>query len=299
MSTLQTFDALRDRVSAGDRLSDTEVTALALTPDILPIGMLADAARQQLSGSRVTYLRVASYPCDHDIADVVPLAAREVRIVGAPASLEAALTAVERTQVVAEDRVVSGFSWSDVVRLAASDGMAVAQLLAALRSAGLDALLEVPLDAVGEPDPVVEGLAGAGFRQVRLTVHGAPAARRTALMLRAASLQARYGCIQSLSPLPTALQPFRPTTGYDDVRSVAVARLAAPNIPMIQVDWMRYGPKLAQVALTFGADDLDGASSATDQPDGPRRAPIEELRRNIVAAGLTPAERDGRFNVIA
>jgi aminodeoxyfutalosine synthase len=157
----------------------------------------------------------------------------------------------------------------------------------------------VPVDTIGEPDPVIEGLCGAGFSQVRLTVERAPAAERTALMLRAAALQERYGCIQVLSPLPTALQPFRPTTGYDDVRSVAVARLAAPNIPLIQVDWTRYGPKLAQVALTFGADDLDAVSGAADAPDGPRRAPIEELRRNVVAAGLTPVERDGRFNVIA
>jgi aminodeoxyfutalosine synthase len=80
---------------------------------------------------------------------------------------------------------------------------------------------------------------------------------------------------------------------------VAVARLAAPNIPMIQVDWLRYGPKLAQVALTFGADDLDAVSGSDHAPDGTRRAPMEELRRNILAAGLTPAERDGRFNLLA
>jgi len=65
------------------------------------------------------------------------------------------------------------------------------------------------------------------------------------------------------------------------------------------VDWRRYGPKLAQVALTFGADDLDAVSAAAEAPDGPRRAPMEELRRNIEAAGLTPAERDGRFNLVS
>ena len=75
-----------------------------------------------------------------------------------------------------------------------------------------------------------------------------------------------------------------------------MARLAAPNIPTIQVDWSRYGPKLAQVALTFGADDLDGVTAADEAPDGRRRAPLEEVRRNIEAAGFSPAERDGRFN---
>jgi 2-iminoacetate synthase ThiH len=65
------------------------------------------------------------------------------------------------------------------------------------------------------------------------------------------------------------------------------------------VDWLRYGPKLAQVALTFGADDLDCVSATHDAPDGRRRAPLEEVRRNIEAAGFSPAERDGRFNVVA
>jgi 2-iminoacetate synthase ThiH len=63
----------------------------------------------------------------------------------------------------------------------------------------------------------------------------------------------------------------------------------------VQVDWQRYGPKLAQVALTFGADDLDNVSPSDEAPDGRRRAALEEVRRNIEAAGLTPAERDGRF----
>ncbi len=87
-----------------------------------------------------------------------------------------------------------------------------------------------------------------------------------------------------------------PTTGYDDVKRIALARLFVENIPSIQVDWSLYGPKLAQVALTVGADDVDGVSAADDTGTGPRRAPLEEIRRNIQAAGLQPVERDGRFD---
>jgi aminodeoxyfutalosine synthase len=89
-----------------------------------------------------------------------------------------------------------------------------------------------------------------------------------------------------------------PTTGYDDVKRVALARLFVENIPSIQVDWALYGPKLAQVALTMGADDLDGVTALDDMPDGRRRAPLEEVWRNIRAAGLTPVERDARFAII-
>jgi 2-iminoacetate synthase ThiH len=79
---------------------------------------------------------------------------------------------------------------------------------------------------------------------------------------------------------------------------VAIARLAAPDIPDVQVDWLRYGPKLAQVALTFGANDLDNVEASDEAPDGRRRAPLEEVRRNIQAAGFEPTERDGRFVLV-
>ena len=299
MSILPTFDTLNEYVSAGERLSDADLLELSRAPDILQIGMLADVARRRLNGATVTYLRVISRPWDQETVESMPPAAREVRLTGTPASLGAALTAIDRTKVVAGDRTLSGFSWGDVVRLASSDGMSVASVLSRLRGAGLDALVDVPLDTEGGVEPALEGLCGAEFRQIKLTVERAPAVERAMLMLQAAAFQERYRCIQAVSPLPSVLQPFRPTTGYEDVRGVAVARLAAPNIPMIQVDWLRYGPKLAQVALTFGADDLDGVSGSDDAPDGTRRAPIEELRRNIIAAGLTPAERDGHFNLLA
>ena len=141
----------------------------------------------------------------------------------------------------------------------------------------------------------VPALARAGFSHVRLSVDTAPADARTGLFLRAATLQAEYGCIAALDPLPRTIQGLRPTTGYEDVKMVAVARLAAPEISVIQLDWRRYGPKLAQVALTFGGSDIHGISASDEAPEGRRRAPLEEIRRNIEAAGFEPVERDGRF----
>ena len=87
-----------------------------------------------------------------------------------------------------------------------------------------------------------------------------------------------------------------PTTGFSDVRQIALTRLALEDIPSVQVDWTLYGPKLAQVALTVGADDLDGVPAVDDVSMGARRATLEDLRRNITAAGLTPFERTGRHS---
>ena len=85
-----------------------------------------------------------------------------------------------------------------------------------------------------------------------------------------------------------------PTTGYDDVRVVALARLAVSTVPHIQVDWSQYGPKLAQVALTFGADELDRVSPIDDESLGRRRMAAEDVKRNIAAAGFVAVERDPR-----
>lgn len=297
MTTSSTFDLLMERVSAGERLDADDLAQLAASPDILQLGMLADTVRRRLHGAQVTYIRVAACPFDKSFTDAVPLAAREVRVTGSPESLEIAVTAVEAARAVAGERAVSAFSWVDVERLAASTR--VSHVLQRLRTAGLDSLAEVPLDRIGDPSMVLDVLVSAGYNQIRLTIDTAGADARARLFITAASLQETFPAIRSINPLPATLNGLRPTTGYDDVKSVALARLAAPNIPSVQVDWLRYGPKLAQVALTFGADDIDNVSASDEAPDGRRRAPIEEVRRNIQAAGLDPAERDGRFTLVS
>lgn len=295
MSGATTFDRYLERVGAGESLSPEEVRDLAAAPDILSIGMLADVVRRQRHGVRTTFLRVAEGPFDRVPLEGQP-AAREVRLTGSPPDMATAVSAVETVKAAAGDRFVSGFSWSDVERW--SSGEHHAEVLKQLRSAGLEAIADLPLDGLTHPDTAVESLLGAGFLQLHLSIGKSPAAERPDLLLKAGELQARHGCIQSVNPLPNVLATFRPTTGYEDVKMVALARLAAPAVPSIQVDWRRYGPKLAQVALTFGADDIDGVSGSDAAPEGRRRAPLEEIRRNIQAAGLTPVERDGRFSIL-
>ena len=290
--TTTLFDAQIERISSGERLSADEIRALARTPDVLPLGMLADALRRRLHGTRATFLRVAACAFDQSIADAAPPAAREIRLTGSPESLDAAVSAVQAAKSVAGVRTVAAFSWSDAERWRAADGQGV---LKRLHEAGLDAIAELPLDKIGDARTALRALSSRGFTHVRLSIANAAAAERIELLLQAAALQEEFGCIQALDPLPARLSAYRPTTGYDDVKMVAIARLAAPNIPCIQVDWPRYGPKLAQVALTFGADDIYGISPSDEAPEGRRRAPLEEIRRNIEAAGFEPVERDGRF----
>jgi len=137
----------------------------------------------------------------------------------------------------------------------------------------------------------------SGLALARLTFHQLPAADAAAVLKDVAELQRAVGVVRAFAPLPRRVNPAAPTTGYDDVKRVALARLIVDNVSSIQVDWALYGPKLAQVALTVGADDLDAVSVEGETGDGPRRTPLEDVRRNIRAAGLEPVERDGRFEV--
>ena len=296
MSISISRDALLERVSAGERLSADDIHDLAATPDILSIGMVADVLRRRLHDTRTTFLRIAECALEAPALEPAEVKAQEIRITGSPVQLADAIRAVEVIKSKG-NRTVSAFTWSDVERMAS--GASIATVLKQLRGAGLDSVSVLPLDGQVDPALIVNELAAAGFTELRLTVDKAPADSRAGLLLRAAELQDRVGCIQAISPLPMTLSTFRPTTGYDDVKMVAIARLAAPNIPSVQVDWRRYGPKLAQVALTFGADDIDGVSASDEAPEGRRRAPLEEITRNIQAAGFEPVERTGRFTAVA
>lgn len=287
-----TFDDYTARLNAGERLTAAQILELVNAPDVLQIGMLADTVRRRLHGIRTTFLRVQQIPLDGPM--VLQPAARELRLLGTPASMNAALTAVAGGRSAAGARTLSAFSWPDLEQIAGSD---IAGALDQLRGAGLDAFSELPLDAMADPAAALDQLAGAGFRVARLTVRSAPASERLDLLIAAGALCARFPIVKAINPLPLTLHPFRPTTGYDDVKMVAAARLAVLGIS-VQVDWLRYGPKLAQVALGFGADDIDGVSASDEAPEGRRRAPLEEIRRNIEAAGCEAVERDGGFDIL-
>jgi aminodeoxyfutalosine synthase len=129
----------------------------------------------------------------------------------------------------------------------------------------------------------------------RLTIHELRQADRVALPNRARDLQTAIGGILAFAPLPRVMSVSAPSTGYDDVKQIALARIVAENIDSIQVDWSLYGPKLAQFALTTGANDVDGVAATDPGTLGTRRSPLEEIRGNIRSAALEPVERNARF----
>jgi len=93
------------------------------------------------------------------------------------------------------------------------------------------------------------------------------------------------------------------TTGYEDLKVLAVARLMLDNFEHIKAFWIMIGPKLAQVSLAFGVDDLDGTvieeriTHAAGADTG-QSLTKKELVDMIKAAGRIPIERDTLYNIV-
>lgn len=104
-------------------------------------------------------------------------------------------------------------------------------------------------------------------------------------------------------PKNTSMSDIARTTGYDDLKNIAVSRLFLDNFPHIKAYWVMIGPQMAQLALSFGADDMDGtvkeevithmAGAETAQAIGSRT-----LINLIREAGRIPIQRDTLYNVI-
>ena len=290
------LDDIATRRLAGQSLTAADAEALATTYDIVTLGMIADEVRRVRHGRTTTFVRVAELrlPLVDGEAVTWPEAAGEVRISARFPGIEAATAAVRRIVTAAGDVPVTGFSLVDLEEGAGTTDRLTAWL-AALRDAGLAAVAEAPLDRLATPAATLAAAASAGVPVARLVVDAPAPEGPLATIRRVAALGEPVAGVTAFAPL--VRRPSEPTTGYTDVKAVALARILL-DVPHVQVDWSRHGPKLAQVALTFGADDVDGVSPIDDVAEGRRRAPLEEIRRNIRAASFEPVERNGRFGIL-
>jgi aminodeoxyfutalosine synthase len=297
MAVMTVLDAVADRVSRGDRLSEEDARAVVASHDLIQIGAMADAVRRRLHGAKTTFVRVFEMHVDAVPSTLPPrVNAGEFRIVGRPTSLEAALAAVRAAVAAAGAVPVTGFSVADLAELAAETG-GIAAVAARFADAGLHGVASFAIDAVDDPTPTVRAIRDGGLSILRMTVEH-PVADAVALVARATALQREAGGFLAFAPLARTMPVATPTTGFDDVKLIALARLMATEIESIQVDWALYGPKLAQFALTVGADDVDNVAAEDPGILGARRSPIEEIRGNIRAAGLEPVERNAVYEVL-
>jgi aminodeoxyfutalosine synthase len=138
--------------------------------------------------------------------------------------------------------------------------------------------------------------------------HIETAEERVDHMLRARALQDETGGFQAFIPLAfhpdnNQMRKLPAPSATETLRVHAVARLVLDNIPHVKAFWIATGVEIAQTALWFGADDLDGtvqeekiyhmAGSQT-----PQAMTTREISRLIRAAGREPVERDTLYNIV-
>jgi aminodeoxyfutalosine synthase len=204
-------------------------------------------------------------------------------------------------------------------------GMSHTQVLTRLREAGLGSLpgggAEIlhpdvrsriaPDKATGEQYLAVHRAAhqlGMKTNCTMLYGHIETFEHRVDHLLRLRALQDETRGFQCFIPLAfhnenNSLQKLPEPTAVDDLRTIAVSRLLLDNVPHIKAYWVSMGVDTAQIALRFGADDLDGTivhetiyhAAGSRVPMGMTR---DDLVRLIREAGRVPVERDTEYGIV-
>ena len=255
----------------------------------------------------------------------------EIHIVGGlnpDLSLDYFLEMMRRVRKILPNVVVQSFTAVEIDYFAKVGGVSAEDVLKRLKEAGLDSLpgggAEIFAPRIreklcekkisGERWLEIHGIAhGLGMRTNATMLYGhiETTAERIDHMLQLRQLQDRTGGF--LTFIPLAFHPQNTqleeemaktkTTGYDDLKVLAVGRLMLDNFDHVKAFWIYIGPKLAQVSLSFGVDDLDGTvlEEKISHSAGANTGQFitkSELVKMIKAAGKIPIERDTLYNVI-
>jgi aminodeoxyfutalosine synthase len=157
---------------------------------------------------------------------------------------------------------------------------------------------------------VIEAAHGIGLKSNATMLYGhiETAEHRIDHLLKLRDLQDRTGGFQAFIPLSfhsqnTEIKKSAYTTGFDDLKTLAISRLILDNFDHIKAYWVMLGEKIAQVSLSFGVDDLDGTvveeritKAAGGTTDGSMTK--DDIVHLIKQAGRTPVERDTVYNLV-
>lgn len=214
---------------------------------------------------------------------------------------------------------VHGFSPPEIHHFAKVSKLPVATVISRLIRAGLDSIpgggAEILSDRVrnftaplkGTADDWIEVMEEAHNQGLRTTAtmmfgHVETVQERLEHLRRLRELQDRTKGFTAFIPWPfqpdhTALveqAPIEKTTGYGYLRMLALSRIYLDNFDNVQASWVTQGPKIAQLALFFGANDF-GSTMIEENVVAAAgisfRLSEDEIRRVVVDAGFTPRQR--------
>jgi cyclic dehypoxanthinyl futalosine synthase len=215
---------------------------------------------------------------------------------------------------------IHGFSPTEIAAMSADAGLSVEETLSRLTSAGLDSIpgggAEILVDDVRRKiSPrkcnsdtwlgVMRSAHGLGLRTTATMMFGHLESARDVVshLMKIRSLQDETGGFTAF--IPWTFQPdntritAEKATAVDYLRTLAVSRLALDNVPNLQASWVTQGDKIAQLALSFGANDL-GSTMIEENvvaAAGVRfRLPEPEMVRLIETIGYRAVRRDCFYN---
>lgn len=211
---------------------------------------------------------------------------------------------------------------TEVLWLSRSSKLTICQTLERLRKAGLDSLpgggAEILVDEVrNKVSPakltssqwfeVMETAQNLGMGTTATMVYGfgETTAQRVEHLLRIRELQDRTGGFRAFIPWSfqsnnTQLSE-KPQTGIDYLRIVSLARLVLDNVEHIQAGWVTEGPDMAQLALSFGADDFGGVlmeESVVKATGVNFGINVEKIISLINETGMTAAQRNTEYEIL-
>lgn len=215
---------------------------------------------------------------------------------------------------------IKAFTATEVEYLARKEGLSLKEVLLALKEAGLG-LLPGGGAEIFAPEIRArlcpEKLGAQGWLQVMRTAHQAGLKSNATMLyghlegpehrvqhLQALrSLQDETQGFLAFIPLPYVNPGGAGPGGLEALRCIAVARLFLDNFPHIKAYWVMLGEKLSQLALLFGADDLEGTvvSERIAHSAGattPQALTEDELRHLIAEAGMVPTRRDSFYRAL-
>jgi aminodeoxyfutalosine synthase len=219
---------------------------------------------------------------------------------------------------------IKAFTAVEVDYMSGISGLSLAETLTSLKSSGLGSM---PGGGAEIFEPAIrsrlcpEKISGTRWLEVMAAAHGA-GIRSNATMLyghiekygdrvdhlmRLRKLQDRTGGFQAFIPL--AYHPKntkikgRYTSGIDDLKTIAISRLVLDNFDHIKAYWIMLGEKISQLALKFGADDVDGTiieEKITHSAGGltGEQLTADQLAYMIAKAGKIPVERDSFYRKV-
>ncbi|MCR4340504.1 MAG: aminofutalosine synthase MqnE [Gemmatimonadaceae bacterium] len=218
----------------------------------------------------------------------------------------------------------------EIAHISRIEKMSVRDVLVALRAAGLDTLPGGGAEVFGQAVRMTiaeKKLAGSDWINVHRTAHDL-GIRSNCTMLygHVESLEDRVEHLTMLRDLqdetggflayiPLAFHPDHnelgrelgregtATTGFDDLRNLAVGRLFLDNIAHVKTHWIMVTPALSQTSLSFGVNDLEGTvvREKVYHEAGAKTAQsmsLDEILRLIRSAGKVPAERDSLYRIL-